>query len=106
MEAMLALPGVARKTANVVLGNAHGVVEGIAVDTHVRRFAIRFDLSDYRDPARIERDLMKLLPKKEWFPFSYRVIEYGRRIAPARPYEISKDPLLAIYPKASRIFRV
>src|SRR3989338_9082440 len=78
MPEMLKIPGVARKTGNVVLGSAHGVVEGIAVDTHVRRFAIRFDLSDYKDPVRIERDLMDLLPKKEWFPFTYRLINYCR----------------------------
>lgn len=106
MEEMLTIPGVARKTANVVLGNAYGVVEGIAVDTHVRRFAMRFDLSDYSDPMRIERDLMEILPKKEWFPFTYRVIEYGRHIAPARAYDTSKDPLVALYPQAAQMIRV
>lgn len=106
MQEILTIPGVARKTANVVLGNAHNVVEGIAVDTHVRRFAIRFDLSDHKDPVRIERDLMELLPRKEWFQFTYRVIEYGRQIAPARPYDISKDPLIKIYPNAGKVFRV
>ena len=106
MDEMLEIPGVARKTANVVLGNAHGVVEGIAVDTHVRRFARRFDLSDHKDPVRIERDLMRLLPRKEWFPFTYRVIEYGRHVAPARPYDISQDTLLKIYPPAAKVFRV
>lgn len=106
MEEMLVIPGVARKTANVVLGNAHGVVHGIAVDTHVRRFCIRFALTDYKDPVRIERDLMQLLPKKEWFPFTYRVIEYGRHIAPARPYQVEKDPLLKLYPPAAKVFRV
>lgn len=105
MSEMLEIPGVARKTANVVLGNAHRIVEGIAVDTHVRRFAIRFDLSEHKDPVRIERDLMELLPRTEWFPFTYRVIEYGRTIAPARVYDIRKDPLLKIYPKAAKIFR-
>jgi len=105
MTEMLHIPGVARKTANVVLGNAHGVVEGIAVDTHVLRFVSRFDLSDYKDPVRIERDLMALLPKKEWFPFTYRVIDYGRTLAPARIYDTSKDPLIKIYPPAGKKFR-
>jgi len=106
MIEMLQIPGVARKTGNVVLGNAFGVIEGIAVDTHVRRFVIRFDLSDYKDPVRIERDLMELLPQKEWFDFTYRVIEYGRIIAPARVYDLSRDPLIPIYPPAGKIFRV
>jgi len=106
MPEILRVPGVARKTANVVLGNAYGTVEGIAVDTHVLRFVHRFNLSDYKDPVRIERDLMALLPKKEWFPFTYRVIEYGRTLAPARRYDTTKDPLLKIYPPAAKVFRV
>lgn len=106
MAEMITIPGIARKTGNVVLGNAHGVVEGIAVDTHVKRFAIRFDLSDHKDPVRIERDLMRLLPEKEWLTFTYRVIEYGRQVAPARRYDASTDPLVKIYPPAGKIFRV
>ena len=102
MEEMLSIPGVARKTANVVLGNAYGIIEGIAVDTHVRRFAIRYDLSDYTDPVRIEKDLMEILPKKEWFNFTYHVIEYGRHIAPARKHDTSSDPLVKIYPPAAK----
>ena len=97
MEDMLTIPGVARKTANVVLGNAHGIVEGIAVDTHVKRFALRFDLTDHQDPVKIERDLMELLPKDEWFLFTYRVIAYGRTIGPAKGYDPSQDPLTKIY---------
>lgn len=106
MEDILTLPGVARKTANVVLGNAYGIVEGIAVDTHVKRFAIRFNLTDSEDPVQIEKDLMTLLPKREWFAFTYRVITYGREIAPARKYDTSKDPLIDIYPPAGEVFRV
>lgn len=105
MDELLTLPGVARKTANVVLGNAFDVVEGIAVDTHVRRFAIRYDLTDSRDPDRIEQDLMCLLPREDWLTFTYRAIEYGRRIAPARVYDVTKDPLVKIYPPAGKIFR-
>ena len=104
MTEMLTIPGVARKTGNVVLGNAHGIVEGIAVDTHVRRFAIRFDLSDHRDPVRIERDLMQLLPKKDWLTFTYRVIEYGRDICPARRHECKNHPLTKLHPSAANIW--
>jgi endonuclease-3 len=107
MEGLTSLPGVARKTANIVLGTIYGVVEGIAVDTHVRRFAIRFDLTDYpNDTNKIEKDLMAIIPKKDWYTFTYRAIEYGRQIAPARTYDTSKDPLIKIYPPAGRRFRV
>lgn len=102
MEEMIKLPGIGRKSANVILGKAYGVVEGIAVDTHVRRFAIRFDLTDSIDPSRIERDLMELLPKKEWFGFSYRLIMYGRQICPARKHECRRHPLTALYPPAAK----
>ena len=105
MEEMLRLPGVARKTANVVLAEAHGVVAGITVDTHVIRFVRRFDLSDYKDPKKIELDLMLLLPKKEWPVFSHRVIHYGRYLAPARTYDTTNDPLVTIYPLAAGRFR-
>ena len=101
MEEMLVIPGVARKTANVVLGNAHDVVSGIAVDTHVKRFATRFNLSDYKDPVRIERDLIAILPKSEWFRFTYRLINYGRGICPARRHECRNHPLTKLYPKAA-----
>lgn len=102
---LLRLPGVARKTATVVLAEAFGVVEGITVDTHVIRFVHRFDLSDSKNPVRIEKDLQVLLPKKEWRDFTHRVIHYGRYIAPARAYDITKDPLVSIYPKAGKRFR-
>lgn len=104
MEEMLALPGVARKTATVVLKEAYGITAGVTVDTHVIRFVHRFDLSDHRDPVKIERDLMELLPKKEWSAFTHRVIHYGRYLAPARTYDTAKDPLIKIYPPASRRF--
>lgn len=104
MEEMLLIPGVARKTANVVLGNAHGVVDGIAVDTHVRRFALKFNLSDHRDPARIERDLMRIVPKRDWFRFTYLVIEYGRNICPGRVHNCAGHPLSKVYPPASKVF--
>lgn len=105
MGEMVKVPGVGRKTANVILGDLYGASGGITVDTHVIRFVRRFDLSDHRDAVRIERDLMQIIPKKEWPHFTHRVIYYGRRIAPARPYDTSKDPLVKLYPKAGKIFR-
>jgi endonuclease-3 len=101
MEELLTLPGVARKTANIVLGNAYGIVEGIAVDTHVRRLSIKLDLTDKKDPNKIEQDLMKLIPKEEWFGFTYRLIEYGRSICPARKHECSEHPLTVLYPPSA-----
>ncbi len=103
---LLRLPGVARKTATVVLSEGYGIVAGITVDTHVIRFVQRYDLSDYKDAVRIEKDLMQILPKEEWAHFTHRVIHYGRYLAPARTYDISKDPLIKIYPKAATRFRV
>ncbi len=93
MKEMLEIPGVARKTANVVLGNAHGVVEGIAVDTHVKRLARVLGLSDEHDPNKIERDLMAVFPKKEWFRATYLLIEYGRKYCPARKHDHARCPL-------------
>lgn len=83
MKEMIALPGVGRKTASVVLGIVHGVVEGIAVDTHVRRLAQLFGLSKSSNPDIIERDLMSILPKSEWQEFTFRMIDYGRKFCPA-----------------------
>jgi len=96
MEQLLALPGVARKTANVILGNAFGIVEGIAVDTHVRRLSRQLGLTQQQDPNKIEQDLMRLLPKKEWFNFTYRLIEYGRKICSARKHNCQEHPLTKI----------
>ena len=102
MEELLTLPGVARKTANVVLGNAYGKVEGIAVDTHVRRLSIKFGLTDHKDPVKIEQDLMQILPKKDWFFLTYGLIEYGRHICPSRRHKDCADhPLTKIYPSAA-----
>jgi endonuclease III len=103
---LVRLPGVGRKTANVVLGEIYEIAEGVTVDTHVIRFISRFDLSDYRDPKKIEEDLMQLLPKKEWPHFTHRVIHYGRYMAPARKHDNAKDPLVRIYPRAATRFRV
>jgi len=104
MEELTELKGVARKTANIILGNAFGIVEGIAVDTHVRRFALKFELTESRDPKKIEQDLMVMLPVKEWANFSYRVIEYGRQVCTARKHDCKDHVLTKIYPKAADIW--
>jgi endonuclease-3 len=83
MAEMLTLPGVARKTANVVLGNAYGVVEGIAVDTHVGRLARRLGLTTENDPVKVERDLMALVPRSKWMRVTYLLIEHGRKVCKA-----------------------
>jgi endonuclease-3 len=84
MEEMLELPGVARKTANIVLSNAYDVVEGIAVDTHVRRLARRLGLSEHENPNKIEGDLMEIVPKTHWKKITDLLIFHGRRICMAR----------------------
>jgi endonuclease-3 len=84
MDELTILPGVARKTANIVLSNAFGIVEGIAVDTHVRRLAQRLGLSKNKDPNKIERDLMKLVPKEQWPKLADLLIFHGRRVCTAK----------------------
>lgn len=87
MEELITLPGVGRKTANVVLSSAYNITEGIAVDTHVKRLSFRLGLTRYTDPAKIEQDLMKLAPKEEWSDLSYRLILHGRAVCSARKPE-------------------
>jgi endonuclease-3 len=84
MEEMTALPGVARKTANIVLGNSCGIVEGVAVDTHVRRLSYRLGFTRQRDPNKIEQDLMALWPRELWFKGAYILIDHGREVCKAR----------------------
>ena len=84
MEELVRLPGVARKTANVVLGNSFGVVVGIAVDTHVKRLSNRLGFSDQKDPDKIEQDLMALFPKKDWLATTYLLIDHGRAVCQAK----------------------
>ena len=84
MEEMLTLPGVARKTANVVLGTAYGIPSGIVVDTHVQRLSGRLDLSRNTDPKKIEQDLMQVIPQEKWILFSHQLIWHGRRVCQAR----------------------
>ncbi|MFH1848030.1 MAG: endonuclease III, partial [Candidatus Omnitrophota bacterium] len=84
MEELLTLPGVARKTANVVLNNVFGKVEGVVVDTHVKRLSRRLGLSDSDDPVKIERDLMAAVPKRDWEKISYLLIDHGRAVCRAK----------------------
>ena len=84
MEEMLTLPGVARKTANVVLGSAFGIASGIVVDTHVLRLSNRLDLTRNQDPKKIEQDLMQIIPLEKWILFSHQLIWHGRRVCQAR----------------------
>ena len=78
LEELVKLPGIGRKTANVVLGNLFGIIEGIAVDTHVIRLSQKLGLTKHKDPKKIEQELMKVLPKGDWFDFTNRLICYGR----------------------------
>jgi endonuclease-3 len=84
MEEILTLPGVARKTANVVLGTAYGIASGVVVDTHVIRLSRRLDLTKHEDPKKIEQDLMRVIPQEKWIQFSHQLIWHGRRVCVAR----------------------
>src|SRR3989338_82601 len=93
MEEILRLPGVARKTANIVLGNAYGVIEGVPVDTHAIRISYLLALTRERNPIKIEKDLMALLPRKDWLHISNLFVHHGRAICIARRPMCSKCPL-------------
>jgi endonuclease-3 len=84
MEQLLTLPGVARKTANVVLAHAYGINAGVTVDTHVKRLSYRLGLTKQTDPVKVERDLMRLLPQSDWENWSIRLIYHGRAVCNAR----------------------
>jgi endonuclease III len=84
VDEILTLPGVARKTANVVLGTAFGIPSGVVVDTHVQRISGRLDLTKNQDPKKIEQDLMKIIPQEDWIRFSHQIIWHGRRVCVAR----------------------
>jgi endonuclease-3 len=103
MQELTELPGVARKTANIVLGNAFGIVEGIAVDTHVKRLAQRLGLSRSRSPEKIEKDLMKVVPKKDWFKLTYLLIDHGRAVCKAQKPHCDKCVLNEICPSAFKV---
>lgn len=84
MNELTSLPGIGRKTANIILSNSYGVIEGIAVDTHVARVSKRLGLTDAKEPDKIEQDLMKLIKKELWLPFTYQIIDHGRQMCKAR----------------------
>src|SRR5579859_6613732 len=100
MEDLLTLPGVARKTANVVLGNAFGIVEGFVVDTHIGRLARRFGWTTHEDPVKVEKDLMRLIPQKDWLDLSHMLIYHGRAICVARKPLCEKCTLAKLCPSA------
>lgn len=100
MTALVQLPGIGRKTANVILGNAFDMAEGIVVDTHVRRLAGRLDLSRHSDPEKIEQDLIRLIPERNWTLFSHLLIWHGRRVCSARSPKCQVCPLHDLCPSA------
>lgn len=103
MEELTRLPGVARKTANIVLANAYGIVAGIPVDTHVFRLSHRLGFSKEKDPAKVEKDLMNLVSEVHWFKFPYLLIEHGRAICQAKKPACSRCILNDLCPSANLI---
>ena len=105
MAEMLTLPGVARKTANVVLGKAFGVDEGIVVDTHVARLSIRLGFTRHKKSMaeKIERDLMEIVPRKDWTPFSDMLIHHGRAVCTARKPQCSECLLNKLCPSGFKV---
>jgi endonuclease-3 len=99
LEDLVTLPGVGRKTANVVLGTVYGIASGVVVDTHVTRITNLLALTTHKDAVKIEQDLMKLLPEEEWVNFSHRLIHHGRRICIARRPKCTECPLLPLCPR-------
>lgn len=102
MEDLITLPGVGRKTANVVLGNAFGIVEGIVVDTHVGRLARRFGWTSNEDPVKVEQELMRIIPRKDWLDLSHMLIYHGRAICLARKPLCAQCALVHLCPSAFR----
>jgi endonuclease-3 len=102
MEEMLTLPGVARKTANVVLGTAYGIPTGIVVDTHVFRIAHRLKLSNQKTPEKVEQDLLKLVPRERWISFGHQMIWFGRKVCQARKPFCAECPLESICDSADK----
>ena len=84
MEKIITLPGVARKTGNVVLGNGFGIASGIVVDTHIKRLSYRIGLTENTNPEKVEKDLIELIPKKDWIDFAHRLVKHGRQVCKAR----------------------
>ncbi|HSB31894.1 MAG TPA: endonuclease III [Candidatus Sulfobium mesophilum] len=102
MEELTTLPGVARKTANIVLSNAYGINEGIAVDTHVKRLAGRLGLTKYEDPVKIEKDLMAITPKEDWGNLSHLLIFHGRNICQAKQPKHKECVLYSLCPSRDK----
>ena len=101
-EDLQKLPGIGYKSAHVVLGELYTIWEGIPTDTHVKRFAYRFDLSNHRDLKKISHDLEALVPKKDWKYVNNGLVLYGRYICPARPHDCANHPLTLLWPKANQ----
>ncbi len=101
MEALVTLPGVARKTANIVLAAGYGKAEGIAVDTHVRRLAGRLGLSRETDPVKIERDLLGIVPREDWLDFNFLLVDHGRKTCRARKPDCPACPIRHLCPSAA-----
>lgn len=99
LDALIELPGVGRKTANVVMGNAFGSATGIVVDTHVKRLSYRLGLTSHKDPGKVELDLVALVPKDDWIQFSHELIFHGRQICKARRPQCEVCPLEGDCPK-------
>jgi len=101
-SALVALPGIGYKTAHVVLGELYEQWDGIPTDTHVKRFARRFDLTKHTDLKKISHDLENLIPKKDWKYVNNGLVLYGRYVCPARPHDCTKHPLTKVWPPAGR----
>jgi len=104
MAALVTLPGVARKTANIVLSAGYGKAEGIAVDTHARRLSQRLGLSKEDDPVKIERDLMAFVPKEDWLDFNFLLVDHGRAVCQARKPKCPECFLRRLCPSAKEFF--
>ncbi len=104
VKEMTKLPGVAYKTANVVLGELYDIWEGIATDTHVRRFALRFELTEQTDLTKISKDLEELFPKQDWKYINNGLVLYGRYVCPARKHDCAEHPLTNLIPSANTIW--
>jgi endonuclease-3 len=104
MDALLTLPGVARKTANVVLGTAYGVATGVVVDTHVFRLAHRLKLSRGKTPAQVEHDLMEIVPKQRWISFAHQLIWFGRKICQARKPGCTECPIEPVCDSGDKVW--
>jgi endonuclease-3 len=99
MDVLVDLPGIGRKTANVVLGTAFGIASGVVVDTHVSRISQRLGLTSEKAPEKIESDLMALIPKREWIDFGHRMIHHGRKVCSARKPKCDQCPMESICPR-------